>query len=114
MCVDEGEREREGWMKEKKKSDGQSTKIKKGRAIPKKKRLSKHPSFVVFALVQEEGCHQTLLLLLGSGSLPFVSMTEKTSPPTGMLPQEQDSPFKDILHCIHQLPRLAPQERRVM
>ncbi|KAF9546934.1 hypothetical protein EC957_009099 [Mortierella hygrophila] len=31
-----------------------------------------------------------------------------------MLPQEQDSPFKDILHSIHQLPRLAPQERRVI
>ncbi|KAG0059708.1 hypothetical protein BGZ90_004355 [Linnemannia elongata] len=41
-------------------------------------------------------------------------MAEKTPSPTGMLPQEQDSPFKDILHSIHQFPRLAPQERRVI
>ncbi|KAK3845149.1 MAG: hypothetical protein J3R72DRAFT_51041 [Linnemannia gamsii] len=31
-----------------------------------------------------------------------------------MSTQEQDISFKDILHNIHQLPRLAPQERRVI
>ncbi|KAG0297362.1 hypothetical protein BGZ96_006741 [Linnemannia gamsii] len=31
-----------------------------------------------------------------------------------MASQESDSPFKDILHIIHQFPRLAPQERRVI